>query len=175
MGRGKDKERASEKFFNQIYSDHYDSIYFRVKNILYSKIADDISSCTQETFTRAWMNIESLQNHQNIAGWLVVTAKNIAQNFNSRYLTNIKNSNYSATDAETIAEENFTEKIDSELVAEKILSQLSASERKLYELKHVMGLSNEDIGKIFEISPNAVASRNKRLKDKLAELVFLKK
>ena len=66
-------------------------------------------------------------------------------------------------------EEDFSEKIAAESVAEKVLNHLSPSERELYELKYIAGLSNEDIGKTLGITANAVASRNKRLVEKLKE------
>jgi len=59
------------------------------------------------------------------------------------------------------------------LEAEKILNLLSPDERKLYELKNIMGLSNENIGKIFGITNNAVAVRNTRLKQRLEELLTI--
>ena len=149
----------------------------KIKNVLYSQVDDDISSCVQETYLIAWSKIEILKEHKNVAGWLVLTANNVARNFNRLYLTRQDFITYS-NELENIIDENeedFTEKIIGEISAEKILSRLSPDERKLYDLKHVIGLSNENIGKIFGITPNAVASRNKRLIQKLEGFLPLEK
>jgi len=143
--------------------------------MLYSGVDDDITSCVQETYIKAWNKIEFLKKHKNVAGWLVATAKNVAMDFNKNYL--LRQKFIAASDGiENIYDEkDFVEKIAGELMAEKILSKLSLNERKLYELKYDVGLNNEDIGKILGISPNAVASRTKRLIEKLKEFYVSQK
>ena len=163
---------SDEKFFNAIYEKYYNQIYKIIKNKLYSKIDGDISSCSQDTFLKAWKNIEYLKKHENVLGWLIITVMGVTSNFNAKYRVRQKRTDDSLkmediadkTDfAQNIIETaNFEEYLKSNIV-EKFLSQLSDSERLLYELKHIKKLSNEDIGGILKISANAVVSRNKRL------------
>ena len=169
------KRFGRDKFFKRIYKQYYINVLNRTKDILYSETSDDITSCVQDTFIKAWDNIELLKEHENVAGWLVVTAKNVAMDFNKKYLLR---QNYIINNKildEITDEEDFDEKIASESAAEKILSCLSQDERKLYDLKHVAELSNEEIGKILGITPNAVASRNKRLTEKLRKIYVSQK
>lgn len=166
---------ANEDFFNKIYTKYYINVYRKIKNTLYSEIDDDITSCVQETYIKVLANIETLKKHKNVAGWLVVTAKNVARDFNKQYLIRQNFiADYNGVE-DVIDYEDFTDNIAGEIEAEKILKCLPLSERKLYEMKYVIGLSNEDIGKILRITANAVALRNKRLIQRVREFLVLKK
>jgi RNA polymerase sigma factor (sigma-70 family) len=171
----KNKRREDEDFFNIIYEKYYINVYRKVKNILYSEIDDDITSCVQETFEKAWINAEFLKKHKNAAGWLVKTAENTAYNFNAKYLTRQKFSDDSA-DTESISlEEDFTQRIVEEAefdeflksgIIEKFFNRLSERDRIFYDLKFRQKLSNEEIGEMLEISSHSVAVKGRRLIEK---------
>lgn len=165
----------NEAFFDEIYIKYNVLVYSNIKRILYSTVDDDITSCMQDTFIEAFKKIELLKNHQNIAGWLVITSKNVAKNFNKLYL--VRNNYFAdSKDMENIVNnEEFTDGVIGEIAADKVLSQLSSDERKLYELKYTIGLSNENIGKVLGITPNAVALRVGRLLKKLERFLEFEK
>lgn len=172
---GEKNKVANDEFFNTIYSQYYDFVYFTIKNILYSKVDDDITSCTQETFEKAWIKIDILKNHKNVAGWLVKTAKNVSYHFNEKYLTRQRLAGDSENMENIAKDEDFTQEIVEEAlfeeytksnIAEKFLSRLSEKERQFYDLKFVEKLSNEKIGKILGISAHAVVVRSRRLIEK---------
>jgi RNA polymerase sigma factor (sigma-70 family) len=181
----KNKRREDEDFFNKLYEEHYGLIYEKIKFRLYSGADDDITSCTQETFIKAWMHTEDLKKHENVTGWLVLTAKRTADNFNRLHAIH-KRAVGDSTGLEDIPQqEDFTEEVVEEArfneflklnTAENFINSLSESERQLYEMKFRQKLSNEKIGEILKITPNAVASRNKRLIQKFKkEFLELKK
>ena len=166
------KDSDDDKFFDVIYTEYYDQVYIKIKRMLYSEVDDDITSCVQDTFKIAWIKRGLLKNHENIGGWLIVTASRVANNFNKNYKIR-QNLMNDSIEMEDIADETdfaddivetvkFEEYLKSNM-AEKFINQLSEIERLLYELKHKQKLSNEEIGEISGISANAVASRNKRL------------
>ena len=158
---------SNGEIFEQIYTKHFTIVYEKIKEILYSKIIDDITSCTNDTFVKAWKKIDTLKNHENIIGWLISTAKNTAMDFNTKYSIR-RNHEINSDIIESIPnEEDFTEEIFSEFEAEKTLSCLSPKERDLYDYIYVVGYNNAEIGKILGITPNAVVKRNIKLIKKL--------
>ena len=161
---------SDKEFFDEIYEKYYKFIYREVRKLLYSEVNDDITSCTQETFIKAWEKIKILKKHKNVTGWLVITAKNIVMNFNKQYQLRESNEPDPNIIEYIPGEEDITEKVSGDLMAEKILAHLSLDERKLYDYKYVLGYNNEEIGEILGINSNAVASRNKRLVKKLKEI-----
>ena len=172
MGNCADIADANEKFFNEIYSENYNIVYQKVKNMIYSKVDDDITGCVQDTFLTAWDKIDTLHSHPNITGWLIVTAQNVVSKFNAKYLNRQKLTDDSIDMEDIVQENDFTQELIDDMeyqkyiesgIVEKFISQLSESERQLYELKYKQKLKNEDIAKILKITSNAVASRSKRL------------
>jgi len=161
---------TNTEYFDKIYAKYYDHVYRKVKSTLYTKVEDDITSCVQDTYIKAWLNIENLKNHANVKGWLIVAAGHTAGNFNKKHM--IRKARTGDPNAiDVIPDEDFTEEIYGKIAAEEILSQLSEGERVLYEMKYVEKLSNQEIGAILGITANAVAARNNRLIKKLKELV----
>ena len=166
---------SDKEFFDEIYEKYEKNIYKRIKNTLYFKIEEDIISCIDDTFYKAWVNIKKLRKHENIAGWLVITAKNIVMDFNKKYSI-IRNHEADSNFMELIPhEEDFTEKISGEIEAEKILARLSKKDRNLYDFKYVTGYSNEEIGKILGITPSAVSDRIQKMLKRLKEIYKSKK
>jgi RNA polymerase sigma factor (sigma-70 family) len=170
-----DNEAENNEFFNKIYYEYNEFIYRKIKNILKSKIHDDIDSCVQDTFVTAWMSIEDLRKHDNIAGWFVQTAKNIAYNFNTKCSIREKASDNSA-DMENIAQKNdFAQNIAEKDALEKFIGKLSEDEQKLYKMKFIQDLSNDKIGKNLGISSHAAVMRINRLKEKFKHEFLIKK
>jgi len=161
---------SDKEFFEEIYEKYHDRIYLEIWKILYSKITDDITSCLDDTFYKAWVNIKKLKKHENIAGWLIITAHNIAHNFNRKYNIRRNREVDSNIIDQLASDENFTEKIFGELEAEKILTRLSSKERNLYDYKYVSGYSNKAIGKILGITPSAVSDRIQKMLKRLKKI-----
>ena len=86
--------------------EYYNHVYIKIKRMSYSKVNDDITSCVQETFIKAWINIERLQNHENVAGWLIICAAGVVGNFNKKY--NIRKK----ADIDTLEIEDITDEKD---------------------------------------------------------------
>jgi len=168
-------DESNEIYYEELYSKYEDTVYSAIKGMLYSKMGDDISSCVQDTFLIAWKNMDKLRKHENVAGWLVVTAKNVARKFNKKYLEEQKRIDNSIEMDNIVQENDFTQEIADEMVyqeyldsgmVEKFMNDLTEDERKLYDLKRNQKLKNGEIAKILGITPNAVILRYKRLVEK---------
>ena len=67
-----------DEFFGSLYKDNYDlliKISFRLTGDI--ELAQDL---TQETFALALFNMRKLRGHENPAGWLVITLRNMINN-----------------------------------------------------------------------------------------------
>ena len=69
-----EKSKAAHQWFCDIYNAHHkalmDSAYFVLKNV---QLAEDL---VQDVFMTLLLNYQELQQHPNIAGWLVVSLSN---------------------------------------------------------------------------------------------------
>jgi len=164
-------DKSNGIYYEELYSKYEDTVYSTIKGMLYSKVGDDISSCVQDTFLIAWENIDKLRKHENVAGWLVVTAKNVARKFNKKYLEEQKWIDSSIEIKNIVQESDFTQEIEDEMVykqyidskiAERFATTLSEGERRFYDLV-VQKLSNEEIGKTLGIETHAALVRKSRM------------
>lgn len=178
-----DIKKKNDEWFNEIYILYYEFVYEMLKTHLYSKVDDDVSSCTQEVFLIAYVKIDTLRIHPYIKGWLGETAIRYSKNFNRLYL--IHQQYYEEIediDIETIPSgENVMQKVIGEMSFEeniqanevkKHLKKLSPDELKLYHLKYEQGLSNQEIGDFFSTSAQNIATRNTRLIKKFKKMIF---
>jgi RNA polymerase sigma-70 factor (ECF subfamily) len=172
---GRKNFMSDEEFFEKIYDEYANQVYLEIQKLLYSDESDDIFTCKNDTFLKAWEKITKLKKHENIGGWLVLTAQNIAHNFNKKYNVHRNHEVGSNIIEQLTGEGDFTEKIFGELEAEKILACLSSKERNLYDYKYVVGYNNEEIGEMLGITPNAVVKRNKKMIEKLKKIYESKK
>lgn len=70
--------------FELFYHLHFEFIYRFALSYLFDK--DSAEDVVQEVFLIVHRNFDRLQTHENIRGWLVKTAKNIANNQALRYI-----------------------------------------------------------------------------------------
>lgn len=69
----------NDDFFDNLYLKWYQCLLkYAYRLTLDKSLAEEI---VQETFTEAYKKVELLQQHENVAGWLYVTTKNIARSY----------------------------------------------------------------------------------------------
>lgn len=164
-------------FITRIYNEYYGTVKMVVTSLIYSKNQDDITSCVHDVYLIA-MKKEGLEAHPSIDGWLYLTAKNVVNRFNHRYLTS-KNRSCNLEDV-TLVEDDFSaqlaEDVDYQEIVKRsqvrdILAKLTDMERDFYDLRYRQKLSSREIGEALGISEGAVVMRNARLKTKIKKIL----
>jgi RNA polymerase sigma-70 factor (ECF subfamily) len=147
--------------FEQVYLDNYSYIYNYVyMRLLHRENTEDIVS---SVFTKAMTHYDSYNSSlSSIRTWLCNIARNTVTDF-----FRLKR-NQTHVDIDDIVEPGvedeynlLTDAINQKLF--KILSHLPDSDREFLALRYNKELSNEEIGKILNISPKAVSERYRRL------------
>ena len=169
----------NKAFLSKLYSENRKNILRFINSQIYSKNIDDVEDCVQEVFLVAVRKSQSvdIENHPNIKGWLFLIAKNIVSRFNRAYIK-ANHAMDAESDINLLVEEDFTnqmiediiyEAVDKEKLMNDLTENLSENDKILFMMKR-KGKSNKEISVIFNISENAVASRYKRLRQKLKKL-----
>ena len=160
--------------FEDICKDNYQSIY---KYILGMTGNYDISNdLTQETFLIAYQNGKRFLKHKTPKAFLYKTAKNLVMAYFRRSKTEI-----------TLASEEFPEHlvadafeqmcfkhenaIDAESYRKKILSQLSESDKQLYELYYEKNISMKIIAELLHMNSATLRMKYVRLRKRIKALV----
>jgi RNA polymerase sigma-70 factor (ECF subfamily) len=118
-----------------------------------------------------------LQEHPNIEGWLYVTGRNIALQFNREYL---KREKMIDIDCIELSEDSFENQLIEDIEFERLIKQgcrkkifkaLSKTEKHFFSLRYIKKYSNKQISEITGKSEVAVRVRYSRLKEKIEKLI----
>ncbi|HHU04854.1 MAG TPA: RNA polymerase sigma factor [Clostridiales bacterium] len=151
-------DRKLDDIFEKLYSAYFKDLYKYVYRLTYEKnIAEEI---VQDTFIEAYRKIEHLAKHENPAGWLYVTARNITKAYLRDYLS-IK--------ALLPLENHDTGAVDEENEDMFLSNYLNQEEAKIIIKFYVEKRSLSEMANEYGISLSACKMRLKRARDKLKE------
>jgi len=161
-------KKGDKSSFEKLVLKYTKGLYSFVFNILgQQEAAQDV---VQETFTKAFSNLNSFNTSKNFSTWLYTIAKNSAFNY-------IKvNKKYDFREAdESISQDKNPEELVINREASRALvrsiDMLSEKYRTLIYLKYVNNLSYEEISKTLNISKSIVESRLYTARQKLSILL----
>lgn len=148
--------KEEREWIKQLYSQNALLVQNVIKGILERPNREDIESCCQNTFLCALEHISTLKKHNNPAGWLVVTAKHMAQK-----CSHTKQIQCSSIETlEKLSEDSFEDHVCEDLcfqqmlsdhIAEMITSGLTHEERLVLHLKYQQRKSYHEIRSLLGI------------------------
>jgi len=159
---------GSDASFEQLVQRYLKPIY----NFLYqfTKDKDTLDDLTQETFVKAWKNLEKFDRKKNFKTWLYTIAKNTAYDYLKKkktvpfsFFENEAGNNH----LENIPEENplpdeivFRKDLEKDL--EKKLQALPDNYRILLMMRYKDDFSLQEIAEILNLPYNTVKSQHAR-------------
>ncbi|RRJ84046.1 sigma-70 family RNA polymerase sigma factor [Aestuariirhabdus litorea] len=128
-------------------------------------IAEDL---VQETFLRAWRGLASLHNPEAAKPWLItILRRENARRFQRKSL------DYSDLPMETIADERSGSGFSAEIESLRVgIAGLEPLYREPLLLQMVMGFTQEEIARAMELPSNTVATRLRRARLQLRDLLM---
>ena len=162
----------AEKETEKAYEAYYASIekFCRVR---LGEASDQAGDCVQETFLVYYKRLLSGERFDNPHAFLYRTAHILTLKAKETYYKEAKRTK-PLDDAAYLASEindEFNSDLDYDRVKELLLSKLSESEQRLYEMKFAENRSIKEIAEILDIHPYAVSNRLSRLRNKIRNLV----
>ncbi|WP_309227327.1 sigma-70 family RNA polymerase sigma factor [Zooshikella harenae] len=127
-------------------------------------IAEDL---VQETFMRAWRSLDSLQNEQAAKSWLItILRRENARRFQRKSLE------YADLSVDELEDQTHSFDVSTDVDAiRQALYKLSDKYREPLVLQVVMGFSQEEIASEMGLPINTVATRLRRARLQLKELL----
>lgn len=151
-------EKILDAFFEKLYRDNFKNLFKYAYRLTYEKnMAEEI---TQDAFTEAYRKIELLSKHENPAGWLYITVKNIARVYMREYM-NLKRLLPLEEIAITAAHDECGDVL--------LRSFLNEEESQIIKKFYIEKKSLNEIAKEYDISLSACKMRLKRARDKFKE------
>lgn len=138
--------------FGDLYRLYHTPIFRVVRAQLGGDGADD---AVAETFVRAWGSLHRYRDTGvPFVGWLYGIARNVVgDEFRRRRRVE---------PTDRVPEEMIASTVDDDLSLAAAIARLPDEQRKVVELKFLVGLSNAEIGSVMGITPGAVNSKQWR-------------
>ena len=161
--------------FNKIYSKHYDTV-FKYTLVSLNNNIDLANDCMQDIASLALKKLDTVINHPNPGGFLIVTAKNYIQKHKALIQKNNKLTvSFDETMTNVAYEEDFDrifeERVNIDKLKEEILCELNSAEIGLYCLFYEKKLSVRQTAQNLKISESNVKVRLFRLRVKVRKMV----
>lgn len=157
--------------FEQIYRDYHKNVYnYIYGQILHREAAEDL---TADVFVAVATHLGQFDPARgSLTAWIFTIARNLTLNYLMRSSTRLEEVREELPEKSAPALSTWDDSLRSpeSLRAEHILKQLSVEKRRFLELRYVLGLSNEEIGRIAGTTATAVSQRYHRLLAKCRKL-----
>ena len=160
----KKKDKIAEKAFSEIYLRYSDRIFNYCQKILGSY--QDAKDVFQETFVSFYQKADKLELQNSIGAILFKIARNSSINYNRQRKI------FSEISEDILAVNNH-ENENKEIIEmiNKALEMLPFHQKEAFILRHVQGLSYEEISKITMTNPGTIRNRVKRAISTLQEVL----
>lgn len=158
-------------FMVKIYNDseYYNIIKNTITAYCYGINDSDLDDCISEVFMAAMKN-ENLENHDNIKGWLYLTAKNISMRFLTKKSYDFKHINfdsqYNISCESNLIDDSEKNALYNEMI-QKIHKFLTKMESELFNLKFEKMYTDKKISDVTGLSEKYVRVKCNRLRKKL--------
>lgn len=157
--------------FETVYRDYHKNVYnYIYGQVLHREAAEDL---TADVFVIAGSNLSRFDPARGeFAPWLFTIARNLTLNYLVRSSTRLEEIREELPEKAAPVTSAWDDSLRSpeSRRAEHILEQLSVEERRFLELRYVLGLSNEEIGRIEGTTATAISQRYHRLLAKCRKL-----
>lgn len=160
------KEPGKSEAFSELYNRYSSKIYIYLKKIFNNEsVADDIF---QETFIKFLKKIEEGCSIDNVAGYLLRTARNLSMNYKRDFSGN---DIVAINDKDFIYEDKTLENIELSEVIDSLLNMLPDKHKEAFILQTYYGMSYNEIAELTDVPITTVRNRIVRAKSKLRELI----
>jgi RNA polymerase sigma-70 factor (ECF subfamily) len=151
-------------FFDLFHKSVYRTAFFITKD---SHLAHDV---VQETFLKAFRNMDQIKDYEKVGTWLSViavrTSFDILKKYNS-WKTTLVDSEILEKEINKLSDESDIDIFWFRQSIQEIINELTPEHRTVIMLKYFEGMKEEEIAKKLELSIGTIKSRLSRAKNKL--------
>jgi len=159
--------QGDEKSLEILIKRHLKPIYgFVYRNIGDATAAEDVA---QEVFMKVWKNLKKFDQNKNFKPWIFQIAKNATIDYLRKKKT-IPFSKFENERGQNLLAENIVSKqpdligaLSDKRASQAILEKLSNRDRNIIDLRHLQGMSFNEIAQISRESVNTIKSRYRRI------------
>ncbi len=166
-------EKTQRRGFEMVVAQYSEQLYWQIRRMVYSH--EDANDLLQNTFIKAWLNIDYFRGDAKLSTWLYRIALN-------ECLTFLSKEKAMATVSLDDPEADVLQKLESDpyfsadhiqMVLQKALLSLPEKQRMVFNLKYYQEMKYEEMSEIFGTSVGALKASYhhavKKIEKKLEE------
>lgn len=148
-------ENLKATAFSAIVEEHSESIYWHIRRMVLTH--DDANDIVQNTFVKAWMNIDSFQGKSKISTWLFRIAINETLTFlNKNQNTLISLDTPEGAIAELLESDTFFCGDKADAMFQEAIARLPEKQRLVFNLKYFSEMKYEEMSDVLGTSVGAL-------------------
>ncbi len=140
--------------FESIVRHYSKQLYWQIRRIVLNH--DDANDLLQNTFVKAWMNVEYFRGDAKLSTWLYRIALNECLTFMSKRSETVPLDDMLQAKAEELAGDQFFDGNEAQLILQKALLTLPDKQRMVFNMRYFDGISYDEMSQIFGTSIGAL-------------------
>ncbi|WP_321202543.1 sigma-70 family RNA polymerase sigma factor [Bacillus sp. CRN 9] len=130
----------------------------------------------QESFVKAYMKLDTLQDHEKIGSWLAaITTRTAIDVVRKERLTKERTESIDDWEKSNLRmKQNVEDEVAAHIIEEKIsrfIDSISTDQQNVYQLKMKAGLKEKEIAALLQLNQNTVKTKIYRLRKQLKQLL----
>ena len=148
-------EHSRADAFSAVVEKYSAQIYWHIRRMVFSH--DDANDLVQDTFIKAWTNIDNFRGESQISTWLYRIAINVTLTFLSKNQCNtIPLDNIKGTFAERVENDIYFNGDKADMLFQEAISRLPAKQRLAFNMKYFEEMKYEEMSELLDTSVGAL-------------------
>ncbi|WP_291529726.1 RNA polymerase sigma factor [Bacteroides sp. UBA939] len=149
-------ESTQKRGFEMIVAQYSEQLYWQIRRMVLSH--EDTNDLLQNTFIKAWMNIDYFRGDAKLSTWLYRIALNECLTFlnKQRAVTTVSIDDEDASALQQLESDPYFSGHQAQMALQKALHTLPEKQRMVFNLKYYQEMKYEDMSEVFGTSVGAL-------------------
>ena len=160
-------EKTREQAFTLLVREYQEPLYWQIRRIVLKH--DDSDDVLQNTFIKAWVNLDDFRGESRIYTWLSRIAINEALNHMQRSRQNASLDDAESSVVLTLQSDPYFDGDKTQLQLQEAISKLPAKQRVVFNMKYFQEMKYEDMSEALGTSIGALKASYHHAVKKITE------
>ncbi len=160
-------EKTREQAFTLLVREYQEPLYWQIRRIVLKH--DDSDDVLQNTFIKAWVNLDDFRGESRIYTWLSRIAINEALNHMQRSRQNASLDDAESSVVLTLQGDPYFDGDKTQLQLQEAISKLPAKQRVVFNMKYFQEMKYEDMSEALGTSIGALKASYHHAVKKITE------
>lgn len=149
-----DDESTRREAFGQIVNQYSETLYWKIRHIVVGH--DDANDVLQNTFIKAWTNLDNFRGDAKLSTWLYRIAANESLTFLQRRRDTVTIDDPEADLANRLESDPYFDGDETDLMLQQAIQTLPEKQRQVFNMKYFQNMKYEEMSEILDTSVGAL-------------------